>query len=518
MGWALTLTILLSGGSWVRGEDLRSIVQTLVEALRSPLELERLGPWPPEANFADGWLEPAGQTYRIRTTVLADGRILRYVFQPAERTPKEAQVKEVWTEMSYPEEKEEEPAPVRHSYIFGSRPPLAGGPAKREPPKSRKTPPGGFFSASGLFPTADKVPQHIRFPSGAERPDRKLTRECRRTDYVFVAEYTWREALPEVEEGKPIPAAAWASRAREEFAEQTIQLAERVLKRRLNKRCDTSELVRWLRKEAKQELCGLLDELDEGKADAIVSRLKRWGLDPQKDFRPQDLERLVTALSSRLRRLDGKAAGPEEVSEWLAGVFSSEDGVTLEERVLLLKKLAESLPSVPLLQALTGASYDFQVTLPGAIAWTNGSPPPSPAPRGGMVGVGGCSRLNVISEDWRSSTTLGEASVRWRFFRGEVPQGFSMFVRTLFSDEDLQGKLLKKCPLADRDKAAAYVKLVRDSEPLLAALRRCRKDESLRPLLDYRRRLSSADREERDRVEQLLTLLGHPPNPGRIRE
>jgi hypothetical protein len=323
---------------------------------------------------------------------------------------------------------------------------------------------------------------------------------------------------------------AEAKRAREELIDLALDLCEPALKD-----YDASELFRWLRKEGKREAIELLEEIDKARgrhgkagepeaiARVLLGRCKRWGINPDKDLTDQ----LAPVLAKRVRDKGGRPVSEKTAREWLAGdgfaAVVATAGKTVETwpggTAALQKKVSRlSLKAFGIdpwdPAAFTHpATFSCTMTVPGVVIDSSGvEPPPPPPETGGMVGVGGQSRLNVIRMDPPAPPpTSGEMTVCWNFNPREAHVGgYTMSVRSLRGDAALQKKLLKGEPLASKDAALTYRTLVGESAPMLNALRECRKQETVQPLYDYRDGLGAAQKVEIGRVERTLKVLGLP--------
>jgi hypothetical protein len=455
--------------------------------------------------LGDPWHD-SGIEFRSTTNLRADGKIERSVFQETAQTPEEVQRKETWS-IRY---SREDVSKERVSYIFG-----------RVAKPKRPTTGDSFFEADGVFASADKLPDHVVLKSPG-LSDSKLVREATRTDLVFVTEYSWRETLT----GVVTP--AQATKAREDLTDLILDLGEPAVAGALGKDYDSSELFHWLRKDGKREAVQLLEGLDKARRDRharpeavdkfLEDRCKRWGIDPDKDL----VSQLAPALARRIRDKGGRPVSEKTARQWLEGdmltrilaavvkaVEARPGGAqALQERVSRLSVKAFGLD--PINPPTDRTFFLYTVTVPGVVIDTNGAEPPPPPQAGGMVGIGGSSRLNVVRAPRPAPpTTSAQMTVCWSFNRQEAHVGgYAMSVRSLGGDAALQQKLLKGEPLASREAAVTYRTLVEASAPLLNALRECRKQGTMQPLHDYRGRVGAAQKEEKDRVERVLKVLG----------
>src|SRR5205823_3007242 len=124
------------------------------------------------------------QVYRAETTVHANGRVERSIYQPLSETPEAAHRPERWHATTYPPP----PADLEKEGWVG---PISQWPVR--PPKNGNS----YFAAWGAFPSVRDIPDHvvIKADEAPGLPEGRLVREHERRDYVFAVEHRWRETL-----------------------------------------------------------------------------------------------------------------------------------------------------------------------------------------------------------------------------------------------------------------------------------------------------------------------------------
>jgi hypothetical protein len=365
-----------------------------------------------------------------------------------------------------------------------------------------------IFRASGRFASVKDVPDHlvVRGPAGTES---RLVREYRRRDLVLVTEHHWRETLTSGLTRKGM------QQARAELAELLVPLAEEIFQERWGKEYDATALFKAVRAGAKGWAAEALDQWhDEIKAtmkiedglDRVAAAWRR-GLIRRGLACPRDADALAVLFDRAHALIRRKDATP---GPFLVEQIMEPETMAAARRVVVRRfgsVAAFEKKALPSLERLFGPyavegrlvrGLHFSLTIPGAVVETNGEPPP---PSRGMCCAPGRRGRRPALDEW---TVL-----HWRFVGLETnPAGKTMEARSLLGHEELQEKLFGEARLDTPEKAREYVDLVSASEPLLAALRACRKVGKAEPLHQHRRAaLARGDRVEVARVDRLLRLV-----------
>ena len=120
--------------------------------------------------------------YESETTLYSDGSVERAVYQPQSKTPKAAQDRRLWEQVTYASE-----------ICLEER-----GQSIRELPPAAPDKDHDYFAAWGRFASADKIPDYftLSIPDGSKAG--RLQRQSSRIDHVFVIEHRWEETLTDI--------------------------------------------------------------------------------------------------------------------------------------------------------------------------------------------------------------------------------------------------------------------------------------------------------------------------------
>lgn len=407
--------------------------------------------------------------YRATTVLHPDGSVDREVYQPAGEGNDEGPRAAGWAN----------PPVVAKDNTLGGR---------------------DYFAASGHFASADKVPDHFvarwsdqeKYDLPADLPPGRLVRRAKRVDYVFVTQHEWVETLTDgvTYEG--------ARKARDELADLGITLGRDILEEAVGREYDVSDLEKWAKTEGKAWLAEMTDYafvqmliLKQPQAamaggdpltattNGLLDIWARHGLDVRKDGklatlpekeRDAAIDNFLTDLACRTirRKSDGKPVDRETARLWVkelnrknepAAADAPPAGAEPPERPptrfeVAGKKVIEAKyggedalkkRAAPLAVRLGGwywpdvfsvRTFEYTLTMPGAVVWTNGE-------------------------------ALADDRVRWNFdARMAWPLGYDMACRSLEPQTKLQENLLKGKPLADRQAMADFVALFGRPNPL----------------------------------------------------
>lgn len=449
------------------------------------------------------------EIYRAETRLLDDGRIDRAIYQPAARTPAEAQEAARWTTTT-------RAVQIRDEDWQGTIRALPQAGADDKHP---------YFAAWGTFASVDQLPDNFREAAPEGLPDGTLRREYDRRDYGFLVEYRWRETLTDLVILDDL------RRARRELADLLIPLAGATLQEYLGEQYRVTELVEWLKTEGVNWFEDATDrflELSLRKPAATGVELQlelagvcaRYGLElrnPQGQLQRdealrQTLEKFVGGVLRRtITRRDGQPLEEGVVSELLdilenrSRIPEPPPGLEPPEMPDRLKLawdhvVAQHPGGEERLQAdikrpfvrifglycskvlATPVKFHYSLQTPGTIFETNG-------------------------------ICLSLQEVVWNFSPREAyPFGYGMYCRSFMANPDLQRDLLKAKPLNDRVAALKFIALLERDAELAAALKKVGEQKTLAPLQTYRRSIPADAGERIERVRKLLRLLQLDPD------
>ncbi len=444
------------------------------------------------------------KAYRSETVWHADGSVDRSIYQEWGATPEPVRRSTAWQQTTAAPE----PQALERSGWTGTISKL---------PVQKRGAAGPYFAAWGRFRSPEEIPVHYvrEAPNSAGIPNSELVRSCRWTDYVFVREYLWREALSDTVEPGQMRA------AREQLADLLIDVGRDSINHAFGQEFDATALENWFRTEGKTWLAELVDyaylhAAAQKGASARQAIANGWaeicahhGLSLKKEgkfLKNEELERAlreftIQKILQHVRRKDGKPLDKQMVGVFLDELSSPATGTrnTLDQaldQVIAqkyggkeklqeqLERLFVRLAGLHVTLAFPGDDFDFVLTVPGEVIETTGQ-------------------------------VLSGNRVRWRFAESEAyPLGYAMQCRSLLPILDMQKDLLQNQPLADRETMLAFIALLADREPLRLALEECRRRRSMTPLYEYRDGpLTRRDEKERLAMQRLFELLQLPAQP-----
>ncbi len=445
-------------------------------------------------------------TYRAETTLHADGRVERAIFQPLTDTPEAVRRPELWEQVTFaPESARLDEQELAH----GIRGLAVKGPDKERP----------YFAAWGTFKTAGDVPDHfvVHAPERSGLEDSRLARDYVRNDYVFVVEHRWRETLTDAVTQDAM------RRARDELGDLLINLAADTFDEAVGANYDAKDLTKWARTEGKAALAELTDFAylhcatnkglagDRGLAQGLAAITERYGLvltDKNGKFLDNDDagkaldEFLVGLITKHVRdKENNRPVDEKRARAWVADLMERDGDKNKStlfrpalERVVEAKyggRDALNARFGVLLARTFGLHwdgflfdhhhFDWTLTVPGEVVETNGE-------------------------------LLAGNRVRWKFKqRWAYPLGYPMTCRSLAPQPEAQRALLKGQPLEGREALLRFAELVAEDEPLPGVLQECRKQKAMKPLYEYREQATrKGDGEAVKRVNRLLQMLKLP--------
>lgn len=172
------------------------------------------------------------EVFRAETRMMADGSIVRTVYQPSKRTSEAARAGKVWTSMhrvNAPPDNETSPPPL--SALLKQAPHVKGKPGPE------------YFLATGQFANVQAIPDSLEFEAPRGLPKGHLVRKLDRVDLGLVTQWTWEETLTDVVNPKDHRA------ARQELATILIDLTVSAAGDVWGPEYDLTELKQWLLKD-----------------------------------------------------------------------------------------------------------------------------------------------------------------------------------------------------------------------------------------------------------------------------
>jgi hypothetical protein len=362
--------------------------------------------------------------------------------------------------------------------------------------------PGGhqYFVAKGAFSNPKEIPRHFRYTleNCPEAGASELTRSYDRADYGFVIEHRWREKLTN------IVTLSGFLKARDEFIDLGIPLAEKGIEQIYGGKYDVKNLVLEVRSKGKrfleeaslvfyEVLAQNLPEAEQYSRLAAVA--KPFGLDlfdakgalVDADEGGKRFQNFLRRLVARgIRHRDGGALTEAELqavvdintppysTAWES--FAKEHKTEFETQLLPRIPRMTGLYHLPLAFMFRGGpEFAFSIQLPGQLTETNGT---------------------IDSSD----------ATRWHIAVDRLfPDGFEMKARSLDWRVDDQKKILGRVAIADRASAEVYIEIVRDSGPLLATVREACKAGDPKPLREFQPK-TEGERVQFTRLREFLRL------------
>jgi hypothetical protein len=337
-----------------------------------------------------------------------------------------------------------------------------------------------YFMAKGSFSSPRDIPPHFRYTleSCPEVGASELTRSYDRADYGLVVEHRWREKLTN------IVTLTGFLKARDEFLDLAMPLAERAVEHVYGGQYDVKNLVLEIRSQGRrfleQAAAAFYEVLTSDLTEAeqytrLAAVAKPFGLDlfdtkgnlVKSDEGEKRLRSFLRGLISRgVRHRDGGALTEAELEAFFGRdmpkystaweSFAKEHKTEFETQLMPRVVRMTGLYHLPLAFLFRGGpQFAFSLRLPGELAETNG----------------------IIDERGTTSWRFGEE----RLF----PAGFEMKALSLDWRPDAQQKILGRVIIADRPSAEAYIEIVKDCPALLDAVRAAGKTGEARSLREF---------------------------------
>jgi hypothetical protein len=417
--------------------------------------------------------------FQVETQIQPDGSCQRTIWQPkGEMLPKDA-LEPAWN--------------ARWSSVE---------PVDVPPAFAKQYPSHGdhqYFMAKGSFSSPREIPQHYRYTleKSPEIGASELTRSYDRADYGLVVEHRWREKLTN------IVTLSGFLKARDEFLDLAMPLAEKAIEQVYGGKYDVKRLVLEVRSQGRQFLeqaaIVVYDNLSRNLPDAeqysrLAAVAKPFGLDlfdakgglVESDEGGKRFQSFLRGLIRRsVRHRDGGALTAAEIQSIIASntppystaweSFAKEHKTELETQVLPRVVRMTGFYHLPLVFMFRGGpQFAFSLRLPGELTETNG-------------------------------TIEGRSTTSWRFGEERLfPDGFEMKARSLDRRPEAQRKMLGRVVLADRALAETFIEIVKDCPPLLDAVRAAGKAGEAGPIREFQPRTEG----ERVQLTKLRELLG----------
>jgi hypothetical protein len=458
--------------------------------------------------------------YRATTVLHSDGSVDREILQPQETADNQALRSKGWATVGSVEHK---------SGTGGANSPR-------------------YFTASGHFASPAAIPEHFLCPAGTEakpgEPQGRLVRRFLKTDYVFVNDYQWVETLSDVVTPDSIKS------GRDELADRAIDFEMAVFKEVLGQDYDASELEKWLRGEGKRWLGELADaavvqtlsypdetfvpagaDRSNRILDALSEICARHGLILREhgQLKSEQIGRVCEEFAINLicrtvkTRVLHRPVDRKTVLAWNAELKAADkEGQRTQRRVKAavdhvmavqygteekcresFSKLMTQVIGVYWINIMTTMDFDYMLTVPGQVVWTNG-------------------------------LSLEENRVRWKFNAFEAwPFGYAMACRSLEPLVEAQKKLLGTTPLVNRQDMLEFIELVgtavslkesvedgkqqNDRGPALTVrdlLDKCRREGSMASVYNRRDQLKAACGPDLKTTKQPSSSSNHDGGPG----
>jgi hypothetical protein len=452
-------------------------------------------------------------SYRCETVVGANGKVERAIYQPDDQTPDAVKDPKKWMQIKRaptPSELDKVgwPSSIKEIYSTPSR---IG---------------QSYFAAWGTFASPKGIPDHLVFldKKFSNDPQSRLVRDWIVTDYVFATEYHWRETLTDV--------VTWDGmhRAQKELIDLAIGLWHDAFVESVGTDYDDTEFVRWLDAEGRTWVSEMLDfafihcSANKGFAaraalgKELTAICTRHGLKfPASSNTDVMYQRaigdfLIEQMGRRVRnKKDGQLVNRKTVLGWITETKTSQATEQVPRRQLSLldrslKKVVQRrfgdesafdrrLGSLMIrmigwhwpASVLEERLFDYTLTLPGEVAQTNGQ-------------------------------ILSTNQVRWTFdSKDAFPLGYSMEVRSIAPQLSIQRELLPSRPPLSRQTLLDLISSMSGYGDLVAAMKECHNQGTMRPLYVYCDRIAKSTERAREleaanRVITVLKLPKRSPN------
>jgi hypothetical protein len=415
--------------------------------------------------------------YRAETTLLADGRVSRAIYQPIDDTPLDARQADVWGKATYAAE-------IRPEKWSGSIRDLPMAAADKDHP---------YFAAWGEFASPAKLPTHYVKTSPRGLPDGRLALEYEREDFIFVVEHRWKETLTDVVTLDDM------HKSRQQFLDLAIPLVRRCLETGLGPEYDVDGVIEWLRHRGTP----LFDEL----TDAFFEAGARGQLPPSDQWKASMAD-VCSRHGLQLRDVDGQLLDNERARDAVAQFVNrvlrenlkmraggEVPQTAIDDLLEWLNLKDQPLATNPRLARLDGLAKRVIIEQFGSQQKFEDRIAPLGAR---MFGLYRAEILGPPRRFYYTLTTPGpiietngvlaaDNRVAWTFEAVEAyPFGYLMECRALAPQAALQRELLGAQPLATREQMLEFVKLVGSDLALRETLRTCAKRKSLEPLASLR--------------------------------
>lgn len=433
--------------------------------------------------------------YHTQTTWHEDGSVERAILQPAKDSQSEVSWDNSWSTSE-------------RSFDFD------GDIRKIKPVED-----GSYFAAYGKVDSWNRLPRHYLKEGPNSEFKSTFERDAKTTDYGLVIEYSWKETLTDVvrlSDGR---------KALGEGAELAGRYLQFVYDQALGGEYDASRLNKWVTTEGRAWAEEFFDVLYEaalrgvdvrgGGARAELARVCRdHGLsvtlkEADKDRDEIELRRFLIQLCRKtIRKSNGDEIEARLVESIVAAIIKNQD--TEEPDVEKLKRDSESAseeferswPDGP------EALHSFRDGILVRIFGLHGFPLSSPEEFRFQMAIPG----EIIETNGR---LVRDGRVQWTFSGTQAwPSGHSMNVRSLAPASEAIGLLAGKSFKPTRENLTRIIDIVAADEPLLAAIQKCRKEGSPKPLIAYHEEVSG-NGESLARLLLLLKLLESPITSGR---
>jgi hypothetical protein len=438
-----------------------------------------------------GCQEPP-KSFRVDTTVNADGSCRRSIYQPKEGyLPLEA-ISLDWI--------------ARWDTISGAAAPADSIPSGQQL-SGLNLSAAKYFVATGTFPTPQDIPAHYRYVAkgtGAALSS-DLERDYRRTDFGLLVEFRWIETLTNCVAFDRFLV------ARDEMFDLLLPEVIRNLDAQVGADYDVTGLDEYFRGDGRK----LMEDLSIACYVAAASHrsgvpaelpvsaiLRRHGLDLPRNFvwdsKGDDddlqpaIERFVAqVVTKNVKHRDGKPLTNADVEAFLKKLDrprNANEPARGEVAVVRLfdkapdaateEKIAEIMPQLtgvyPWLRIFEGVEeFEFSLRMPGRMIETNG----------------------VLLED---------GATQWKFDSSQTyPGGYEMGARSLEIDAEIQRKVLGRVVIAGTAEALKFIDLVGRKGRILYVVRSAFQTGNLAPLRD----LKAESPEELKRLNAVRSML-----------
>jgi hypothetical protein len=403
--------------------------------------------------------------YRAETTLHADGRVDRAIYQPRDKTPEAARASELWEQTAAAPKVEPAQFPVS----------IAELPAAAE---SEQHP---YFVASGRFVSAEKVPSYYLKKSSDGTRESTLVRHTERVDHVLVIEHRWREVLTDVVELDDL------HKARRELAGLVLPVFADALSAGLGTQYDVSKLLDWLRRDGVawfEELSDAYVEIsvrkDGGRDEALKQRVAeicgRHGLKLEGE---KSISLFATKMLRDLVRDDNGQppddATVREILAWLS--IEKVEQPEGEERPNLFEEATRQV-----IARKFGGEEAFEQRLTGLAVRILGVYGPLWSPERFTYSLAMPGKVVETT-----GTLAADNRVLWTFEGREAyPFGYPMSASSLEPNTAAQEKAFRRTVVTGRDELVALVDVLEKHDDLKVVLKQCIALGSAAPLEQHR--------------------------------